>query len=120
MSKGSDLKGPLDINQLWVRCLEALDSLSVSVAAPTAFYAGEKDVASASTPEALAEAQAISWVRVKANSDNTGAVKVTSSAAATAGYVLAAGEDALVEIDDLAKVFIRVAEDGDGVSYHAS
>ena len=44
MSKGSDLREPLSISQLWVRCLEALDSLTMKLAANDGVDVGDVTV----------------------------------------------------------------------------
>jgi len=99
-----------------------------SVAAPSAAFAGDKDVALAATPEALAATQALkAGVRIQAKEANTGVVWIQISGSADAkGFKLqiptagAIPPEVFVPIDDLAKVFVRVAVDGEGVTYLAS
>jgi hypothetical protein len=102
----------------------ATDTLRVEVTGnpPGAIYAGQKAVATAGTPEALAAAQALDeGVTVKAKSSNSGNVYVQpSGAGAGAGYILAAGESVEVAADDLSAVYLDVDIDGEGVSYIAS
>jgi hypothetical protein len=47
MTKGSDLNEPLELKQLWMRCLQALDSLTVKLAANAGVVIGDVDVKSA-------------------------------------------------------------------------
>jgi len=90
---------------------------------PSALLHGEKLVTAAATPEALAASTTIkSMVHVRAKPSNTDAVYIGNSAGVTTadGYPLDPGESLPIEIDDLAKVFIRVAVNGEGVNYIAS
>jgi hypothetical protein len=104
----------------------ATDTLRVEVTGepnpPGAIYAGQKAVATAGTPEALAGAQALrEGVTVKANSGNGGNVYVQpSGAGAGAGYILAAGESVELGVADLSTVYLDVDTGGEAVSYVAS
>jgi hypothetical protein len=77
--------------------------------------AGEKIVALAITAEALAASTASSYVIVQAKSTNTGAVAVGN--ATTQKASLLANESVAIEIDNLNKVYIKVAVNGEGVNY---
>lgn len=76
---------------------------------------GDKDVASAATPEALSSTTEISFVEVTAKSGNAGSVFVGSST--SQDKELEALDAVGIAINDLAKVFVRVASDGDGVTF---
>ena len=97
-------------------------ALKATLPPPTAFYHGQKAVASAGTAEALAGTQALQrGVLVKALSTNTGLMYVgDEDVDSTNGFELEAGDMTYIEIDDLAKVYVDAAEDGEGVSYVAS
>jgi hypothetical protein len=89
---------------------------------PAAVYGGQKTVATAGTAEALAASQEIeAGVQIKALSGNGGNVYVGGSGVdSSSGFVLAAGEEIFVEVDDLAAVYLDVDSGGEGVSYIAS
>lgn len=92
----------------------------VAVPLPETIVHGQKAVTAAGTAEALAaeETPLTSGVRIKAHSDNTGVIYVgDSSVDSTNGFILAAGEELFVEIDDLATCFIDAGTNGDGVSF---
>lgn len=93
-----------------------------SVAIPGTFYMGQKTVSSAGTEEALAGSQALlSGVTVKALHGNTGWVYVgTNPVTSSTGFVLDAGEQIFIEVDNLADVYIDVSVNGEGVSYIGS
>jgi len=97
-----------------------VDVLSVSV--PTAFYMGQKVVATAGTELALAASQALlSGVTIKALHANTGWIYIgTNPVTLTTGFVLDAGEQIFIEIDNLSKVYVDCSFNGEGVSYIAS
>lgn len=96
------------------------DVLTVSL--PSTVYNGQKTVTAAGTAEALASSQALSaGVLIKALADNTNNVYVgDSSVDSSNGFVLAAGEEVFIEIDNLASVYIDVDTNGEGVSYIGS
>ncbi len=90
-----------------------------SVALPSAVVAGQKAVASHGTAEALgASTPLTSGVRLKALVGNTGDIYVGGASVDSAtGFVLDAGEEVFVEIDNLASVYIDSSVDAEGVSY---
>ncbi len=90
-----------------------------SVALPSAVVAGQKAVTSHGTAVALgASTPLTSGVRLKALVGNTGDIYVGGAAVASdAGFVLDAGEEVFVEIDNLASVYIDSSVDAEGVSY---
>jgi len=96
------------------------DVLTVSL--PSTVYNGQKTVTTNGTAEALASSQALSaGVLIKALADNTNDVYVgDSSVDSSNGFVLAAGEEVFIEIDNLASVYIDVDTNGEGVSYIGS
>lgn len=100
---------------------DASDQHSISVTAlqPTSVTHGQKTVAAAGTAEALGSSTALlSGVRIKALAANTGNIYVGgSSVSSSDGFVLAAGEEVFIEIDDLATVYIDADTNGEGVSY---
>ena len=75
-----------------------------------------KTVALAVTPEALAASTEISGVLVQALSTNTGSVFVGSST--SQNIELEAGDAEFVGVNNLSKVYVRVAVNGEGVAYH--
>lgn len=89
---------------------------------PATVYNGQKAVTTAGTAEALGSSTTLTaGVTVKALAANTNNVYVgDSSVDSSNGYVLDAGESVFIEVDDLAKVFIDVDTNGEGVSYIAS
>jgi len=95
---------------------------TVTPTVPSALFNGQQAVASAGTAEALATTQALQrGVLVKALSTNTGLMYVgDEDVDSTNGFELEAGDMTYIEIDDLAKVYVDAAEDGEGVSYVAS
>lgn len=97
-------------------------ALNATIPPPTAFYHGQKAVTTAGTAEALGSTQALKkGVLVKALSTNTGKVYVGGEDVDSAtGFELDFGDMTYIEIDDLAKVYVDAAEDGEGVSYVAS
>lgn len=92
-----------------------------TIDAPLTFYHGQKSVTTAGTEIALAAAQSIHHVTVKAHHANTGFIYVGKNPVTSAtGYVLDAGEQVFIEVDDLADVFIDSSVNGEGVSFIAS
>lgn len=90
-----------------------------SVALPSAVVAGQKAVTSHGTAEALGVSTALtSGVRIKALAANTGNIYVGGASVDSAtGFVLGAGEEVFVEVDDLASVYIDSDVDAEGVCY---
>jgi hypothetical protein len=97
----------------------ALPARLVSLAPVTAIVHGQKTVTTAGTHVALGTTAALkTGVRVKALHANTGWIYVgDDGVAAATGFVLDAGEEVFVEIDDLATVFIDSSVNGEGVSF---
>lgn len=95
------------------------EALAVGAAVPTIIVYGQTTVVGAGTAVVLGSATALtSGVTVKANSDNTGVIYLGGSAVSSStGFILAAGEERFVEIDDVAKVFIDAGTNDDGVSW---
>ena len=92
------------------------------IATPTTLDDGRKVVASAGTAEALGASTTIKEVIVTAELSNTGVISVGGSGVVAAestreGTPLEPGESAVIEIDDLAKVYIDSTVNGDGVTY---
>ena len=77
---------------------------------------GTKTVAASATPEALGASTEISGVLVQALSTNTGSVFVGSST--SQNIELEAGDAEFVGVNNLSKVYVRVAVNGEGVAYH--
>lgn len=87
---------------------------SLVSASPTSLGAGQKSVTSAGTPEQLTTTSTpIKSVTIKANIGNVGDIYVV----ANTGFILGQGDGVSFDIDDLSKVYIDSANDGDGVSY---
>jgi len=105
--------------QRWFQGAETPNVDVASITLPSAVYNGQKTVTTAGTAEALASSQElVSGVRIKALSGNAGNIYVgDSSVDSSNGFVLGAGEEIFVEIDDLAKVYIDADNNGEGVSY---
>jgi hypothetical protein len=91
----------------------------IEIFLPETVYSGQKTVSSAGTAEALASSQElVSGVTIKALAGNGGDCYVGgSSVDSSTGFVLDAGEQIFIEIDDLAAVYLDVDSDGEGVSY---
>lgn len=85
-------------------------------------YSGQKTVSAAGTAEALAGSQAlVHGVSVKALAGNGGDVYVGDNGVdSSTGFVLAAGEEIFIEVDDLAVIYIDTAVNGEGASYIGS
>jgi len=85
---------------------------------------GRKTVAAAGTAEALASNWPCENVYIQAELDNTGIIvvggpTVVAAAANRRGIALAAGESCLLEVDNLAEVYIDATVNGDGVTFIA-
>lgn len=61
----------------------------------------------------------IEGVAVKALAANTGTIYVTGAGGSSSGFPLAKGETVSIAIDDLAKVQVFIASNGDGAAYLA-
>ena len=83
----------------------------------TTLLDGTKTVASTATPEALAGSTAVRWVSVQALSTNTQSVKVGN--ATSQSLELWPGDVREYAIDNLNKLFVDVAVNGEGVAYQA-
>jgi hypothetical protein len=89
----------------------------------TSIGQGRKTVAAAGTEEPLVAASvAIRSLVVTAETDNTNPVTVggngvVGALATRQGTPLAAGESISLDIDDLAKVYVDVITNGEGVTY---
>lgn len=82
---------------------------------------GKKTVTASGTAEALSTSFSCSQVTIKALAANTNNIYVGNSAVETTdGYVLDAGEEVTVLIDDLSKVFIDADTNGEGVTFISS
>lgn len=80
---------------------------------------GNKTVAAAGTPEALAGALVVKKVTIQANFTNSNFVYVGATGLTVAqGIALVAGASMDFENVDLANIFIRVAVDGEGVRFN--
>ena len=85
---------------------------------------GSLDVAAAGTAKALAASQDVLWVIVQCNDDNAGACFVGSQAVdSTSGVKLQPGDSVTLwavgtaQHYNLARIFVDVATNGDGVTY---
>ena len=112
-----DLRTPLNVvidpsnNRLMV---SAIVTSSASEAV-TAVLAGEKVVSASATPEALASSTSCSYVLIQAKSDNTSSVFVGNNSGQEV-ELPPLGAWAFA-IDNLNKIYVRVATNGDGVNY---
>lgn len=96
---------------------------SVDIPAPTTIGDGNKTVTTAGTAVQLSATSAeCKYVVIEALLANTGLISVggatTTPAGTVKGRVLAAGDPAVVEIDNLNKVYINSTVDSEGVSYY--
>lgn len=90
------------------------------VALPSAPLTDQVTVAAHGTAVPLAGASTplVSGVRIKALAANTGDIYVGGASVDSAtGFVLDAGEEVFVEVDDLASVYIDSDVDAEGVCY---
>ena len=83
---------------------------------------GRQTVAAAGTAEALAASTTAKVVFITAETDNTGVIAVGGSTVVAAlatrrGTPLLAGDSGVLEIDDLADVYIDATVSGEGVTY---
>ena len=83
---------------------------------------GRKVVAAAATAEVLAASTAVRQVVITAETDNTGYVvvgasTVVASLATRRGTPLAAGDTIVLNVTNLALVYLDVTVSGDGVTY---
>lgn len=86
---------------------------------PSTLLAGDLDVASAATPEALAASTPVlNSVLIQAKKGNTGSVYVGNSASQEAE--LDPGDAIVVVCANLASIYVKVAVDGEGVNYVGS
>lgn len=106
-------------NLFYVKIAAGGTATPTTYSPPSTLLAGHKDVSAAATPEALAASTTVlNSVLVQAKTDNTGNVFVGNS---TVQYVeLAPGDSKVLVVDDLAKIYIKVATNGDGVNYIGS
>ena len=103
---------------------EGMDNIPVEVMdeyTPSTIYTGQVNVSMAGVRVKLkSTSTSIKGVRVKAKSGNTGNIYVGGSNVSNSnGYILAAGEEVAIPIDDLSKVYIDADNSGEGVSYLA-
>lgn len=109
-SDQGDLKITLDGEELTIGAV-ALPSAPLTDQVTVAAHGTAVPLAGASTP-------LVSGVRIKALAANTGDIYVGGASVDSAtGFVLDAGEEVFVEIDDLASVYIDSGVDAEGVSY---
>ena len=93
-----------------------------SAAVSTSLSEGRKVVSSAGTAEALASSTEIKEVLVTAETNNTGMIVVGGSGVIAAeatreGTPLYPGDTILIQVDDLAEVYVDSTVNGDGVTY---
>lgn len=88
---------------------------TVQVSGSAAVLAGEKVVAAAATPEALAASTACRSVIVQAKKTNTKSVYLGNAAGQ---YVeVEAGASVLIPVANLSTVYVKVQQNGEGVNY---
>jgi hypothetical protein len=81
---------------------------------------GQKTVASAGTAEVLGSSTTTTSIAIKALHGNGGMVYVGDSGVDSSnGFVLDAGDGIVMEVDNLADIYIDVDTNGEGVSYLA-
>lgn len=83
---------------------------------------GQKVVTTAATAVALGISTAIKRIYVQAETDNTGIIVIGSSTVVASlstrrGIALNAGDSIVIEIDDLADLYIDSSVNGDGVTF---
>jgi hypothetical protein len=109
-SDQGDLKITLDGEELIIGAV-ALPSAPLTDQVTVAAHGTAVPLAGASTP-------LVSGVRIKALAANTGDIYVGGASVDSAtGFVLDAGEEVFVEVDDLASVYIDSDVDAEGVCY---
>jgi hypothetical protein len=88
---------------------------------PSTVRAGQKNVTTAGTPVAIASTAAVQAVIVRSKDTNTSNIFVGASGVTSAtGHILAPGESVGIAIDDLAKVYVDAAVNGEGVTFLGS
>jgi len=93
----------------------------LSVTPPTTPYCGQKTCAVLATAEALAASTPLKFgATVQGLPTNTGTVSIRTSAGGSDSVILYGGDAIFMLIDDLAKIFIKVSVNGEGVGYVAS
>ena len=98
--------------------LTSLVTNGVNVLPYSIVGSGVQTVTTAGTRVALASTTAIKSVTVRAKSVNTGLIYVGSSIVESSnGFQLSSGETVSIDIDNLSKVYIDSAVNGEGVSY---
>jgi len=96
-------------------------TIVASIVAPTTLICGRKTCAVLATAEALAASTVLKLgVTVQTLPSNTGTVSIRAAAGGADSLVLYGGDAVFVPIDDLAKVFIKVSVNAEGVGYVAS
>lgn len=108
------------INDLFkVKIVASGTATPTTYSPPSTLLAGEKTVTAAATPEALASSTTVlNSVAIQSKTDNTGSVYVGN---ASGQYMeLDPGDVAIAVVDDLAKIYVKVAVDGEGVNYWGS
>lgn len=101
----------------------ALSTTITQVTLPDTIHNGQVDVAVAGTAQPLSatSVELTSGVTVTALSGNGGLAYVgNASVDSSNGNEIAAGSHVFIEIDDLSKVYVDVAVNGEGVSYVAT
>lgn len=106
-------------NLFYVKIAAGGTATPTTYSPPSTLLAGDKDVSAAATPEALAASTPVlNSVLVQAKTGNTGSVFVGN---ATEQHVeLSPGRSHTLVVDDLAKIYIKVAVNGEGVNYDGS
>lgn len=86
---------------------------------PTILASGEKDITTAGTREALGGDIACRQVIMTAKTDNTNYIYIGGNNVSSTIFMkrLLAGEEFTVAIDNLSKVYLDVAVNGEGVTY---
>lgn len=94
-------------------------NLSFTLDPPNTVVNGQRAVTTAGTRVALAGASTpVVSVTIKALSTNTGLIYVGDSTVdSTNGFVLASGDSASSDIDNLTDIYLDSSVDGEGVSY---
>lgn len=106
-------------NHVWVNG----GQITAAYTPAATFYHGQKTVTTAGTEVALGSTQALTEgiVTVKALHGNTGWIYVGKNpVTSSTGYVLDAGEQITLTVDDIADVFVDSSVNGEGVSWIAS
>ena len=108
------------VNDLfYVKIVASGTATPTTYSPPSTLLAGDLDVSAAATPEALASSTTVlNSVLVQAKTGNTGSVFVGNSTAQK--VELEAGDMVVVVVDDLAKIYVKVAVNEEGVNYIGS